>query len=117
MRARKYNKRVAFYQTTTVADGYGGFTVTDSLIATSWCEIKTVSNNSRYSQRMTDLGITDPTSAIIIQLRHRNDIEYSAINQYVLYKGIKYIIQNAPTNIDFENVDVEIIAIRESTIG
>ena len=117
MRARKYNKRVSFYQTTTVPDGYGGFTVSDSLIATSWCEIKTVSNNSRFNQRITNLGITDPNNAIIIQLRHRNDIDYSAINQYVLYRNVKYVIQNAPVNIDLEGVDIEIIATKEATIG
>ena len=122
MRSRKYNKRIAFYQTniTPNNDGFGGggeSYATPTLLATSWCEIKTASNNSKFVGRMTELGITDPTLAIIVQLRHRNDIDYNAIDMYLLYNGVKYIIQNAPTNINFEGVDVEIIATRESTIG
>lgn len=115
MRARKYNKRISIYQTTTTQNEYGGSVITDELITSSWCEISTVSNNSKFSQRLTSLGVIDPTKAIIVKLRHRNDIEYSAINQYLLYNNNKYIIQNAPTNINLENTEVEIVAIREAT--
>lgn len=115
MRSRKYTKIIEIYQTSRVSDGYGGYTVTDEIIARSWCNIRTVSNNSRYSQRLTDLGITDPTSAIIVSLRHRNDLDYNAINQYLKHNGNKYIIQNAPTDINLEGVDVEIIATKQAT--
>ncbi len=108
MKAREYTKRVEFYATTNVADGYGGFTVTEALIATSWAKVET-----GKSRRLTDLGITDPVNTIVINLRHRNDIKYNAINQFIRYRGIDYIIQNAPTNKGFEDVDVEIIATRQ----
>ena len=114
MRSRLYTKRIEIWQTSNVSDGDGGFTVSETHIANSWCNIKTASNNSRFSSRLTDLGVTDPTNAIIVQLRKRNDINYNAINQYLKYRGYRYIIQNAPTNIDFNDTDIEIIATRES---
>lgn len=111
MKARKYTKRIAFYQTVAVADTYGGSTVSETLVATSWANVKTNNN----VQRLTDLGITDPVNTIVINTRDRNDIDYNAVNQYILYRGVKYIIQNATINVDFNDVDIEIIATREIT--
>jgi len=110
LKSREYSKRIKFYQTAAVADGYGGSTVSETLVATSWAKIET--GNSR---RLTDLGITDPINTIIIKTRYRNDIDYNAVNQYILYRNIKYIVQNAPTNENFMDVDIEIIATRDMT--
>ena len=111
---RKYQKRVQIYQVVSVADGYGGNLVEDTLITESWAEIKTVSNNSRYVGRLTDLGITDPQSAIIVTMRQRNDITYNAVNQFLMYRGEKYIIQNL-TNVNLQDNEIEIIAVKEQT--
>lgn len=113
-RSRKYTKRVEIWETTNVSDTFGGITVSEALLTTSWANVKTASNNSRYTKRLTDLGITDPTNAIIVTLRLRNDVLYNAITMYLKYAGVKYIIQNAPVNIDFVGHEVEIIATRES---
>lgn len=115
MISRKYDKRIELWQYTKIDDGFGGYTVVDELVRKSWCQIKSVSNNSRYSQRMVDLGVTDPSLAIIVRLRQRNDTDYNAINQYLKYRGEKYIIQNTPTNINYEDVDIEIIAVKQAT--
>lgn len=115
MIGREYTKIIEFWQTEEVADGYGGFTVSEELITSSWCNIKTVSSKSRTAQTLTDLGVTDPNSALIINLRYRNDIQYNAINQFIKYRDEKYIIQNAPANINLENTEVEIIAVKGST--
>lgn len=114
MRARKYNKRIEFWQTTAVSDGYGGNTISEELITSSWCNITTVASNQRAVQKLTDLGISEPLKAIIIMLRHRNDIEYNSLNQFIKYRGDKYVINNAPVDINFEGVEVEIIAVKES---
>lgn len=110
MKSRAYTKQVKFYQTEAVADGYGGSTVSETLIATSWANIITPKNYDR----LTALGITDPTNTIILKLRYRSDIDYNAVNQHILYRGLKYIIKNAPTNIDFMDVDIEIVATRQA---
>ena len=108
MISRRYTKQVTFYQTAQVADGYGGFTVSETLVATSWADIK-----SGNSKRLVDLGITDVANAIVLKLRYRNDIEYTAANMYVKYRGVKYIIQSAVMNIDFKDTEVELIAMRD----
>ena len=116
MISRKYDKRIEIWQYTKIDDGFGGdIPGPDELVRKSWCQIKSVSNNSRYSQRMVELGVTDPSLAIIVRLRQRNDTDYNAINQYLKYRDEKYIIQNAPTNINYEDVDIEIIAIKQAT--
>ena len=115
MKARKYTKRIEVWETKVVSDGYGGSTVTEHLINESWANVTTVANNSRYVGKLTDLGIIDPITAIIVQMRWRNDLTYNAINQFLVYKNYKYIIQNAPSNIDFNGTEVEIIATREMT--
>ena len=115
MISRKYTKVIEFWQTQEVADTYGGYTISEQIITKSWCNIKTVSSSSKTSQTLTDLGINDPYNSIIISLRYRNDITYNAINQFIKYRGEKYVIQNAPTNINLENTEVEIIAVKQST--
>lgn len=111
MRSRRYTKIIEIWQTTPVEDGYGGSLPNEEVLITkSWCNIK----NKTNTQRLTDLGVTDVNNTIVIQLRHRNDINYNAINQYIKYRGVKYIIQNAPNNVDFQDVDIEIIATREN---
>ena len=111
MKSRNYTKRIEFYQTAAVADGYGGNTVSETLVATSWANIRT----PKDSQRLIDLGVTDPTDVIIITTRHRNDIDYNAINQFIKYRSVDYVVKNAPTNMGFMDVEVEIIATRQAT--
>lgn len=115
MIAKRYNKRVEVWQVDDVPDGYGGNTVSETFLFKVWCNIKSVSNNSKYVSRATDLGITDPVNAIIINLRHRKDFSYNAINLFIKYRGVKYIIQTAPNNINFDDGEIELIATRQAT--
>lgn len=116
MRARKYQHIIEIWQTRSTTDEVG-FDLPDTpvLIRRSWAHVETVSNNSRYSQRLTDLGITDPTSAIIVNFRHRNDTPYNAINMFLKYRGLEYVIQNYPTNINLQDVEIQIIATKRPT--
>lgn len=110
MKARQYTKRIGFYQTVAVADGYGGSTVSETLVATSWAKIET----AKSSQRLTELGITDPLNTLIITTRFRNDIDYNAINQFIKYRGVNYIMKGT-VNENFEDVDVQFIATKQMT--
>ena len=116
MRSREYNKRIQIWQTGTTADGFGGSTASsDTLITSSWAKVETFGLNSRYTDRATSLGITNTTNSIRVLMRKRNDITYNSINQYLMYRGEKYIINNSPNNINFTDVDIEIIATKEQT--
>lgn len=114
MRARGLNKRIEFYETTNVPDTFGGNTVSSALIATSWAKIETFNPGGRNSQT-TDFGITNTQNAVIITTRKREDIDYTSINQYIMYRGNKYIISTAPTNINFEDSFIKFIATRQNT--
>ena len=112
MISRKYTKRVEIWQTVNVPDGYGGNTVTEELISKSWANIKSGSTSFSRSQVLANLGIVDQALSIMVTLRKRKDLPYNNVNQFIMYEGLKYIIQTV-TEKDFENVEVEIIATRE----
>ena len=54
MRSRKLSKRVEIWQTSNVSDGFGGNTIAETLITSSWAEVITLNNTNRS----TDIGIT-----------------------------------------------------------
>ena len=115
MRARGYNKRFDLYATTSqVADGFGGFTIESELIATSWAKIETFNLGSRDSNS-TDFGVLDVNNALKITTRKRNDITYNSTGQYIMYRGEKYTINTAPTNVNFEDNMVQFIAVKSSS--
>jgi len=109
MRSRKLSKRIEIWQTSNVSDGFGGNTVDETFIASSWAEIITLNNTNRS----TDIGITSATNTIKVRLRKRKDLTYNSINQYIKYRGFKYIIQNQPFNVGFRDDVVEILAVKE----
>lgn len=115
MISRKYNKRIQIWQTSKIPDGFGGYNIAEQLISSSWANVTTVSNNSRYSERVVDLGITDPTSALIFRTRLRNDLPYNSINQFVRYAGNNYVIQTRPVNINHNNTEVEFVGMLQSS--
>ena len=109
MRCRKLTKRVEIWQTSNVSDGFSGNTVAETLITSSWAEVITLNNTNRS----TDIGITSATNTIKVRLRKRNDITYNGINQFIKYRGYKYIIQNQPFNVGFRDEVIEIIAVKQ----
>lgn len=117
MRARKYDRRVQIFQTQKVSDGFGGHKTSNTLIAESWAEVRTAASTSALSQRLTEFGVTDPTLGVIFKMRFRNDIPYTAVNQYIRYRGQDYIIQNAIINEGLDNIEVELITVRQSSKG
>lgn len=111
--SRNLQKVVEFWQTTRVADGFGGYTTSDVIIAKSFASVTTLGNKNGYNS--DSFGIIDKDNAILIQLRKRNDITYNALNQFIKYRDVKYIVKLQPTNIDFNDSYVQIIAVKEAT--
>lgn len=111
--ARNFNKVIEFWQTTNVSDGFGGNTVSDVLITSSFANVMTLGNKNGYNS--DNFGVIYKSNAIVIQLRKRNDITYNALNQFIKYRGVRYIVKNEPTNIDFNDSYIQIIAVKEAT--
>lgn len=114
MRSRRLSKRVQIWQTEKVSDGFSGNTNKDYQITDSWAEVTTLSDNSKYNRNNNDFGITDRYNSIVVKMRKRNDITYNSVNQYIIFQGVKYIIAVQPTNTNFDNDSIVLIATRES---
>ena len=114
MRARRLSNRVQIWQTESVSDGFGGNTNKDYQLTDSWAEVKTLGNSSKYSKSVENFGITDRFNSIVVTMRKRNDISYNSINQYLVFKGISYIFQSQPANVDFRDDSIVLIATRQS---
>jgi hypothetical protein len=108
MIARKYDRIIEVWQTANVDDGFGGIKTSEALLGKSWCHIR---SGSGSSSRLTDLGVTDIANTIIVNLRHRNDLKYSAVDMFFVYKGEKYII-NTIVEKDLSAIEIEITATR-----
>jgi len=112
--ARQFNKRIEFYALTPVADGFGGSTISETYLSTSWANIKTFNIGSQYQKQATDFGVNERQGAIIITVRKRNDLDYSAIKQVAKYNGEKYIIKTNPTDVNMGHSYIQFIGVKES---
>ena len=94
MIARNYTRLVDFYRTNNVPDGFGGNTVSESLIGSYWSEVK----NAR-SFNDTAQGTDVIKNTYVFQIRVNDFIEPHLNNLSIIYNGQKYIVNN------FEYVD------------
>ena len=101
MNARELNKRIEIRATEIVSDGYGGNTVQDVLISNSWAKIESLRPGRNYN--LQDFGLTDIQNSVLITVRKRNDLVYDPQTMYFVYRGKKYTISTAPTNVNFED--------------
>ena len=108
MRARKFRKRIEIYQLTNVPDGFGGNTISESLLGESWCDITTVSGVD-----VTEFGINNTQLVVEITTRKRSDLNYNTINQLIKYKGENYTIISFPTDQDYEGSFIRFLAVKE----
>lgn len=111
MRSRKLTKRIEVWETgTTITDdGFGGNTVNDTLLGSSWAEVRTFN-----AQRKVDYGLLDSDEPVQFTVRKRNDITYSMKNTYIKYRNVKYMILAEPIEVDFTNKEIQFIGIREA---
>ncbi len=107
MSARRFNKRIEIYEISDVADGYGGNTVTSTLLATVWAFIRSVK-----SINLEDYGLDATQLAVKITVRHRADIDYESGNHFIKYQGNEYTIISFPTDLDFDHKFITFLAVR-----
>ena len=108
MSSRRFNKRIEVWQTTSADDGYGGNTLTDSIITTTWAEIKT-----QDGQSVTDLGLDYTKGVLLITVRKRDDLDYNSTAIYIKYKDVKYTITTFPIDENFIGSYISFIAVQD----
>lgn len=101
MRSRDFRDRIELWETTPTTNSFGGNSVSESLVATVWANIKTLQPGRNTN--VVDFGVEDANKSIIITLRKRSDITYKVGNQFIKYRDRKYTISTAPTNKDFRD--------------
>ena len=102
--ARRYNKRIAVWEGTPDPNSFGGNTMTDAIVDTVWCEIRTLSID-----KLTFFGLDTDQTYIRIYLRKNSDIDYEADNIFFKYGGKTYTV-NSVTETDLDGVELEILA-------
>ena len=111
MRSRRLTKRVDIYEISTSVDGFGGNTITETQVGSAWAEIRSLNPGGNFDS----VGVLDINDSILVKLRKRNDITYSAEKHFIVYRGFKYTISTSPENIDLNDRWITFIAKREQT--
>jgi SPP1 family predicted phage head-tail adaptor len=104
MIARKYNKYIEIWKTTTVSDGYGGNIVSTELDYTLWANVTT-----RNSLRTNENGQNDNFVNTIFTVRNNPNFSVSIKDNFIKYNDIIYNIDSV-LNIDLNYIDIQIQA-------
>ena len=89
MIARQYNRKIQIYKTTTVADGYGGNTISDVLIGSFWAEVK---QNSAFKDN--SLGKADIKNNYSFKIRANSNLNPDIDNLSIVYREVKYVVND-----------------------
>ena len=109
IKARSYQQRIALINTTRVADGFGGFTNTDSVGVSLWCDIVDMNGSSRT----IDFGITDFTDTFLFKFRFNPSVDIDAHDTKISYNNQKYDILSV-RSIGLKDIEVNVLARKES---
>ncbi len=104
MIARKYNKYVEMWKTTTVADGYGGNIVTTELDYSLWANV-----TAKRSSRLNENGQNDNFMQTIFTVRNRVNTSVSIKDNFIKYNDLVFDIDSV-LNVDLDSLDIEIQA-------
>lgn len=99
MRARSYRHRIAVYENTAEVatdDGFGGNTGGENLLASSWCNVRTIPTN-----KVIEYGLDQTKKAITISVRKRTDLDFNRSDLFFRFKGDDYY----PISVTEDNLD------------
>ena len=106
--SRRFTKRISVHSYTAVSDGAGGNTTSESLTATVWAELKTMS-----TKQLIDIGYTDATLAVKVTVRKPNTFDYKTPNMAIKYNSVAYTIVSATVNPDYNNRYITFTAVKK----
>lgn len=86
--ARKYTTKIEIWQPTEVADGYGGYTTTETMQKKVWAGVRTNGAGFKFQQ----FGLNDFKNPVVFSIRGKNNLDISE-KHYVVYKGKKFEIK------------------------
>jgi head-tail adaptor len=98
----RFKDRVGVWQKTASSDGFGGNTVSETQLGSSWAKVNSISRD-----KYQDYGLNTASQAIELYLRHRSDIDYFAQDVFFKYKGKSWF----PISIEDNGLESELIRI------
>jgi len=104
MIARKYNRQIEIWKTTSVADGYGGNTVTSTKLFAVWANIST-----KNAIKQTEFSQVANITQTVFVVRNRYDMALTPADNFIIYAGKEYEIANV-LNVDLNNLEIQIYA-------
>lgn len=111
MRSRRFRKRIEVYEYSTVADGYGGNTISESLLATLWADIRSVNKKTDLSQ----YGISGKALVLDVTIRKQTTFNLSSVSHFIKYNSEAYTIASFPTNDNFDNRLINFFAVKQES--
>jgi len=113
MRARRFTKQVELWSTNSVADGFGGNTVTESKITDIWCDLSTL-DRLKYANR--DTGDIDFANSVSVTIRENPNLTIDYKNNFIVYLNEKYFFTDRPVVKDFQKGYVSFIMLRNNDV-
>ena len=98
----RFKDRVEVWQKTSVSDGFGGNTVGETQLGSSWAKV-----NNIPREKYVDYGLNTENQAIELHLRSRIDIDYFAQDIFFKHNGKSWF----PSLIEDYYLDGELIRI------
>ena len=101
MKRNDFNKRINIYSVQPVADGYGGYSTSATLVDTVWAKVESLGAGSNT----TEYGLEDASRSARFTVRKGNIILSSDF--FIEYRDVMYKIVTGPVEIDFKNRFIE----------
>jgi SPP1 family predicted phage head-tail adaptor len=112
-RARKFNKIIDVWKTTTVEDGFGGNTVNTEFVDSVWAKVETGSNRF-YNE---ELGTVDISDYVKVTIRNNPSFFLNYKTNFIKYLGTEYTITENSINVDFSNNYVTFKMLKQNEIA
>lgn len=85
MLSRQYSRKIILKESTAVADGFGGFTTNETVLATVWAEVK---QNSAFKDG--NQGTNDLKNSYTFKIRNNPTFDGKLDNISIEYRGQQF---------------------------
>jgi len=102
---RKYLHQVSVHRNIPFMDEYGGNTLYETDLGSSWAKVETLSAN-----RLNSVGLDINKQTVRITMRYRDDIDYTQEGLFFKYKTLSWQPVSV-INKDVFNREIEVIAV------
>ena len=97
MNSRSFNKQIKLYSVSPVADGFGGFTTSATLVGTYWAKLEPLGAGAMIQE----YGLEDADKSMRVTIR--KPIIHISADYFVIYRDKTFKITSGPFEIGYEN--------------